>query len=166
VSRRAPTSGPARAPALPFIRAMRPADLTQVLAIESATAPVPWSRAMMAAELDRIDGISLVAARGRDVDGYVFVALYAEIWHILNVCVREQQRNRGLGRRLMSEVFVRGDERAHLGYTLEVRVSNWAAIHLYESLGFADQGVRPGYYSDNKEDARIMWRAGPTEHAA
>jgi ribosomal-protein-alanine N-acetyltransferase len=48
------------------------------------------------------------------------------------------------------------DERR--GYTLEVRVSNEGAIRLYEQLGFSSRGIRRGYYTDNREDALIMWR--------
>ena len=48
------------------------------------------------------------------------------------------------------------DERR--GYTLEVRVSNEGAIKLYEAMGFVARGVRRGYYTDNREDALIMWR--------
>ena len=51
----------------------------------------------------------------------------------------------------------------HRRYTLEVRVSNESAIRLYRSRGFTDAGVRPRYYSDNREDALIMWRADPRE---
>ena len=47
---------------------------------------------------------------------------------------------------------------AERGYTLEVRVSNDAAVNLYSSLGFVETGVRRGYYTDNREDALIMWR--------
>ena len=47
---------------------------------------------------------------------------------------------------------------AERGYTLEVRVSNTAAIRLYERFGFISRGVRRGYYTDNREDAVIMWR--------
>jgi ribosomal-protein-alanine N-acetyltransferase len=50
----------------------------------------------------------------------------------------------------------RDDERR--GYTLEVRVSNEDAIGLYEKLGFESRGIRRGYYTDNREDALIMWR--------
>ena len=47
---------------------------------------------------------------------------------------------------------------AQRGYTLEVRVSNVGAIALYEQFGFRTKGVRRGYYTDNREDALIMWR--------
>jgi ribosomal-protein-alanine N-acetyltransferase len=54
-----------------------------------------------------------------------------------------------------------GDRREHAGFTLEVRVSNDRAIRLYRRLGFVTHGVRPRYYSDNGEDALIMWRLPP-----
>jgi len=63
----------------------------------------------------------------------------------------------------LGELFRRGDGHAHRGFTLEVRVSNAQAINLYKKLGFEDYGVRPGYYSDNREDALIMWRSGEPE---
>jgi [ribosomal protein S18]-alanine N-acetyltransferase len=52
------------------------------------------------------------------------------------------------------------------GYTLEVRVSNEAAIKLYEALGFRPRGIRRGYYTDNREDALIMWRDPVREPAS
>lgn len=143
------------------VRPMREGDLRQVVAIEAATAAVPWPRAMFAAELGRHGTIDLVAVRGADVLGYIMVSRYADVWHILNVCVREDERGRGIGGRLLDDLFARADEAPHLGFTLEVRVSNAPAIHLYETRGFAAYGVRPGYYSDNGEDAVIMWRGEP-----
>jgi ribosomal-protein-alanine N-acetyltransferase len=81
-------------------------------------------------------------------------------WHVLNVTVHPRRRGRGVGRLLMEELFRRTERRPHADYTLEVRVSNDPAIRLYRSLGFADRGVRPRYYTDNGEDALIMWRRG------
>jgi ribosomal-protein-alanine N-acetyltransferase len=49
-------------------------------------------------------------------------------------------------------------------YTLEVRVSNAAAIHLYEKLGFESVGIRPNFYTKPKEDALIMWKNSPIAH--
>ena len=71
---------------------------------------------------------------------------------------RPGDRRRGIARTLLDQLFEQtaGDERR--GYTLEVRVSNDGAIKLYEALGFRARGVRRGYYTDNREDALIMWR--------
>lgn len=142
------------------VRSMRVADVPQVLAIEEATAATPWTRQMFLSELGRPGTIDLVAARAGEVLGYILVSRYADVWHILNVCVRADQRNQGLGGRLLDAVFARADGKPHLGFTLEVRVSNDPAIHLYERKGFIRHGVRPRYYSDNHEDALIMWRHG------
>ena len=145
------------------IREMRPRDVPQVVAIENATSTTPWTRAMFMSELGRPGTLDLVADRGGDVLAYVMVSRYADVWHILNLCVRESQRGRGLGGRMLDELFVRADRRAHLGFTLEVRVSNATAIRLYRRKGFLEHGVRPAYYSDNGEDAIIMWRDGGPE---
>jgi [ribosomal protein S18]-alanine N-acetyltransferase len=77
---------------------------------------------------------------------------------VMNVAVDPDRRRRGIATTLLERLFelTRDDERR--GYTLEVRISNEDAIHLYEKLGFEPRGIRRGYYTDNKEDALIMWR--------
>jgi [ribosomal protein S18]-alanine N-acetyltransferase len=81
-----------------------------------------------------------------------------DAWHVMNVAVDPVHRRRGVAHTLLDRLFevTAGDERR--GYTLEVRVSNVGAIKLYETLGFKARGVRRGYYTDNREDALIMWR--------
>ena len=76
----------------------------------------------------------------------------------MNVAVDPDRHRRGIATALLRRLFelTRDDERR--GYTLEVRVSNIGAIHLYEQLGFEARGIRRGYYTDNREDALIMWR--------
>ena len=77
--------------------------------------------------------------------------------HDLGAVDPEHQR-RGVATRMLQHLFdlTRDDERR--GYTLEVRVSNSHAIALYERLGFQARGIRRGYYTDNREDALIMWK--------
>ena len=84
----------------------------------------------------------------------------------MNLAVRDSHRRHGVATRLMERLFeiTSGDGRR--GYTLEVRVSNEAAIKLYESLGFRPRGIRRGYYTDNREDALIMWRDPVREPAS
>lgn len=148
------------APAVPAvrIREMRHGDVPQVVAIEQASSATPWTRAMFVSEIGRPNTLDLVAVRSDEILGYCMTSRYADVWHILNLCVRSGERGQGLGGRLMDELFVRGDRKANLGYTLEVRVSNAPAIRLYRNKGFLEHGIRPGYYSDNGEDALIMWR--------
>ena len=141
------------------IRPMRRGDLEAgVLDIERETYPIPWSRRMIEGELARPGGICLVAEHGGAVVGYILVARQVDVWHILNVTVHPLHRGRRIGEALVAAVFRVADRRDHAGYTLEVRVSNVRAIRLYRRLGFVSHGVRPRYYSDNGEDALIMWR--------
>lgn len=146
------------------VRPMRARDVPQVLAIEQATAATPWPRHMLMAELGRPGTIDLVTVEGAaEIAGYVLASRYADVWHVLNVAVRPDRRRMGYARRMMVELFQRAGEKSHMGFTLEVRVSNQAAIRLYQGLGFLDHGVRREYYSDNREDALVMWRSGVPE---
>ena len=76
----------------------------------------------------------------------------------MNVAVDPDHQRRGIATRLLERLFELTTDDERRGYTLEVRVSNADAIDLYEQLGFERQGVRRGYYTDNREDALIMWR--------
>lgn len=147
----------------PRIRNMVVRDVPQVLEIERASYPTPWSRELFMDELGRPSTECMVVAAKDEIHGYLIAGRYAEVWHVLNVCTREKRRGSGVATILLGELFRRGDGHAHRGFTLEVRVSNAQAINLYKKLGFEDYGVRPGYYSDNREDALIMWRSGEPE---
>jgi [ribosomal protein S18]-alanine N-acetyltransferase len=141
------------------VRSMRRADIDGgMMAIERESYPVPWSRRLIEAELVRPDGICLVAALDDEIVGYILVALQVDVWHILNVTVHPLHRGRRIGDALVRAAMTVGDRRTHAGFTLEVRVSNERAIRLYERLHFVSHGVRPRYYSDNGEDALIMWK--------
>jgi ribosomal-protein-alanine N-acetyltransferase len=76
----------------------------------------------------------------------------------MNVAVATEFRRRGIATTLLQRVFEVTANDPQRGYTLEVRVSNVEAIRLYERLGFEPRGIRRGYYTDNREDALIMWR--------
>ncbi len=140
-------------------------DLPSIVAIESASNPVPWSRQLLANELSRPEGAVLVATEDHQVVGYIAVAGQADCWHVLNVAVAPGCRGRGVGAALVDGAITTLHGRPHRRYTLEVRVSNEPAIRLYRSRGFTDAGVRPRYYSDNREDALVMWRDDPVEPA-
>jgi ribosomal-protein-alanine N-acetyltransferase len=113
---------------------------------------------MFASELAKPTSICLGAFEGRDLVGYVINSRYVDAWHVMNVAVAPEHQRRGVATALLERLFelTRDDERR--GYTLEVRVSNEDAIGLYEKLGFESRGIRRGYYTDNREDALIMWR--------
>ena len=142
----------------PVVRRAGADDIPAMLRIEQRSNPVPWSRQLFAKELERREGATIVATDGDEVLGFLACAGQGDSWHILNVTVDPDHRRRGLGGMLVDGIISLLDGRPYDRYTLEVRVSNDAAIRLYRDRGFVDSGVRPRYYSDNREDALIMWR--------
>ncbi len=142
----------------PVVRRAGADDIPAMLRIEQRSNPVPWSRQLFAKELERREGATIVATDGDEVVGFLACAGQGDAWHILNVTVDPDHRRRGLGGMLVDGIISLLDGRPYDRYTLEVRVSNDAAIRLYRGRGFVDSGVRPRYYSDNREDALIMWR--------
>ena len=142
------------------IRRLSLPDLDPIVAIENAVYPTPWSRSMFAGELAKPSSVSLGAfdAEAGGLVAYLIVSRYVDAWHIMNVAVHPECRRQGVASRLLDELFelTAGDPRR--GYTLEVRVSNATAIALYERFGFEPSGIRRGYYTDNREDALIMWK--------
>jgi len=138
------------------------ADLREIEEIERRSYRTPWSRSMFAGELAKPSSICLGAfeldgEEGR-LAGYLIVSRYVDAWHVMNVAVDPDHRGRGIATMLLERLFALTADDTHRGYTLEVRVSNATAIGLYERLGFEGRGVRRGYYTDNREDALIMWK--------
>jgi len=140
------------------IRRLSLAELDAIEAIEKRAYATPWSRSMFASELGKRSSVCLGAFAEERLIGYVVNARYVDAWHVMNVAVDPDFRRRGVATRLLERLFELTADDERRGYTLEVRVSNLDAIALYERLGFVSQGVRPGYYTDNREDALIMWR--------
>ena len=150
------------------LRKLKLRDLGAIEEIERASYPTPWSRSMFAGELAKPSSICLGAVDGEqdELVGYLIISRYVDAWHVMNIAVAPAYRRKGIARALMERLFEVTERDARRGYTLEVRVSNDAAISLYEALGFRARGIRRGYYTDNREDALIMWRdplPGPSE---
>ena len=141
------------------VRRLTLGDLNAIERIEQRVYATPWSRSMFAGELAKPASLSLgaLAEDGRLI-GYLIVSRYVDAWHIMNIAVDIDRRRAGVGSTLLETLFelTAGDSRR--GYTLEVRVSNRTAISLYERFGFEASGIRRGYYTDNREDAVIMWK--------
>ena len=150
-------------------RKLKLRDLNAIEEIERSAYPTPWSRSMFASELAKPSSLCLGAfeAGTEKLIGYLIISRYVDAWHVMNVAVAPERRREGIASALLRQLLdqTRGD--AKRGYTLEVRVSNVGAISLYERFGFRPKGVRRGYYTDNREDALIMWRdADPAEQEA
>lgn len=143
------------------LRRLTLADLGAIEKIERLSYPTPWSRSMFAGELSKPSSFCFGAFDSEQDDrlaGYLIVSRYVDAWHVMNIAVDEPHRRRGIARRLLDELFATTNGDAMRGYTLEVRVSNQSAIKLYEQAGFRISGVRRGYYTDNREDAYVMWK--------
>lgn len=149
-------------------RKLKLRDLAAIEEIERTSYPTPWSRSMFAGELAKPSSICLgaIEAEGEELVGYLIISRYVDAWHVMNIAVAPEYRRRGIARNLMERLFEVTARDARRGYTLEVRVSNEAAIRLYEELGFKTRGIRRGYYTDNREDALIMWKDPVREPAS
>ncbi len=141
-----------------IIRQMEEADLSQVCAIEEETFSMPWSRKSFQETISYYHTLFLVAELEGKIAGYAGCYQSLEEAEITNIAVKRELRGQGIGRKLLMELMRLGKERGAFAYTLEVRVSNQAAIHLYESLGFISFGIRKNFYERPREDAMIMWR--------
>jgi ribosomal-protein-alanine N-acetyltransferase len=142
------------------LRRLSLADLGPIEKIERRSYPTPWSRSMFAGELAKPSShcVGAFDMERRSLVAYLIVSRYVDAWHIMNLAVDEPYRGRGVARWLLDDLFAATTDDAMRGYTLEVRVSNARAIHLYEAAGFRTTGVRRGYYTDNREDAYVMWK--------
>ena len=141
------------------LRRLELADLDAIERIERASYPTPWSRSMFVSELAKPSSLSIAAVTPAELlVGYLVLARYVDEWHVMNVAVDSGHRRIGVASAMLGRLFEVTRDDAERGYTLEVRVSNLGAIGLYESFGFTSRGVRPGYYTDNRENALIMWK--------
>jgi ribosomal-protein-alanine N-acetyltransferase len=137
---------------------MRRRHLRGVLRIEHQVYPRPWSIGLFMSELGFGSSRVYLAARiGPTVVGYGGLMLVAEDGHITTLAVEPDWHRHRVGTRLLHTLAQTAIERGAKNLTLEVRVSNEAAQHLYRSFGFAPAGIRKGYYVETNEDALIMW---------
>ena len=133
--------------------------LDEIAALERICFPDPWSRNMLAEELDNALSAFLVAldAGGR-VAGYAGLQVVLDEGNILNIAIRPDCRRKGIAKKLL-KVFLDFAQGNHLSFlTLEVRASNYPAIALYGAHGFRGVGRRKNYYEHPREDAIIMTR--------
>jgi [ribosomal protein S18]-alanine N-acetyltransferase len=138
------------------LAAMTEMYLEQVLAIETHSFSRPWSRQHFLDELASPHAASLVALSNNEVvAGFICYRIILDEAEILDVAVAQTWRRNGLGAVLVREALALCQQRGVVSVGLEVRVSNLAAIRLYQQQGFAEHGRRRNYY-ENGEDALLM----------
>ena len=144
------------------IRPMMEMDLPDVAAIELKSYAFPWSENIFRDCL-RVGYTCRAIDLDGQIIGYGVMSLGAGEAHILNLCVREEFRIVGFGRRLLEHMLERAAAAGISEAFLEVRPSNLAAIRLYHRLGFEQIGIRRGYYQapDGREDAIVLKRELP-----
>lgn len=140
------------------IREMNVADIEQVLVVEHASFTIPWTKDAFLNEL-LVNALStyIVAECAGEIAGYFGFWQVVDEAHITNIAVLPKYRGHKIGDQLLREGIRLAREQGIVSATLEVRTSNTVAQSLYAKYGFEAAGVRKGYYTDNNEDAIIMW---------
>lgn len=142
-----------------LVRKMEEKDLDRIMEIEQDCFTTPWSREAFLLEITKNELARYIVA---ETDG--IVAGYGGIWmivgegHITNIGVESKYRRLGVGNKILEGLIEASRDTEVMSMTLEVRESNIAAQNLYKKYGFVDYGKRPNYYSDDNEDAIIMWK--------
>ena len=140
------------------IRPMKKEDVEVISRLEEETFSMPWSRDAFLEMITKEDADYYVAEKNGQVIGGCGVLMAAGEGNITNVVIDKKERNKGIGTKMLQYLIEDGYKKGLQAYTLEVRVSNTAAIHVYEKLGFFSEGIRPNFYEKPAEDAMIMWK--------
>lgn len=139
-------------------RRMKTDDIEQVLNVEKQSFTLPWSREAFFNELTRNQyAVYLVIEDEGRIVGYCGTWIVIDESHITNIAILPEYRGQKLGEALLRKMIEISISMGVVRMTLEVRVSNHVAISLYEKLGFQKGGIRKNYYTDNHEDAYVMW---------
>ncbi|SDI37019.1 ribosomal protein S18-alanine N-acetyltransferase [Alteribacillus bidgolensis] len=142
----------------PTIRFMEEKDLEGVLRVEHNAFQIPWTRYAFVNELTNNQFAHyLVAEWEEEIIGYCGVWIIIDEAHITNIAVHSSYRGRKIGETLLINALEMAFTYGAKTMSLEVRVSNMAAQSLYKKLGFQAGGIRKSYYTDNYEDALVMW---------
>ncbi|WP_433945662.1 ribosomal protein S18-alanine N-acetyltransferase [Paenibacillus sp. SN-8-1] len=139
-------------------RPMTLEDIPDVMVIEHESFTLPWTENAFRSEMtqNHFAKYIIMEKDGAPI-GYAGMWTVVDEAHVTNIAVRTAYRGQHLGERLMREMMLLAGRIGMTKMTLEARVSNTVAQSLYGKLGFRPVGLRKGYYSDNQEDALIMW---------
>ncbi|MGL5693615.1 MAG: ribosomal protein S18-alanine N-acetyltransferase [Peptostreptococcaceae bacterium] len=140
-----------------IIEEMKAEDIDGVFEVEKNCFEDYWSKDAFKKELTNNLAKYLVAKKDGKVVGYVGTWFVVDEGHITNVAVHEDYRGQKIGDQLIKELVQVCKNNKIVAMTLEVRASNRVAQGLYRKYGFKMAGIRKEYYSNNKEDAIIMW---------
>ena len=137
---------------------MEKKHIAKVAELESECFSEPWSEEGLSAELTKSEARFFVCENEGELAGYMGMHIILDECYITNVAVFPQLRRKGIGEALVSHCVKKAAEEGCSFISLEVRVSNSAAIALYEKLGFERVGERKNFYSRPTENGLIMTR--------
>ena len=140
------------------IRPLEEQDVKAVSEIEGRSFSMPWKEADFLEMVKADYAYYYVAEENGVILGYCGLRNMAGEGEIMNVAVDAPFRRKGIARLLLEHTLEEAPKHGIGDCTLEVRVSNAPAIHLYEKFGFQWEGIRPNFYEKPKENAMIMWR--------
>lgn len=133
-------------------------DIPSVVNIETEAFATPWTEEIFEHEMTGNNYAHyIVATCEEEVIGHCGMWIVLDECHITNIAVLKKFRGNGIGEQLLRESIELCRELAVQTMTLEVRVSNEVAQNMYRKLGFQDGGIRKKYYTDDREDALVMW---------
>ncbi|MCW8929120.1 MAG: ribosomal protein S18-alanine N-acetyltransferase [Gammaproteobacteria bacterium] len=140
-----------------FVRKMTEFDLEPVMAIENEAYDFPWTTGIMSDCL-RVGYQCFVYELDDEIRGYLIFSTVLDEVHLLNICIDPYYQNKGYGHSLLKWLMNHVRDLGSKTLYLEVRASNYVAIHLYETMGFNELGVRSNYYpaKNGKEDAQLF----------
>lgn len=136
---------------------MKEEDIDEILDISSLSFHISWSKDSYIQELSNPIAKYFVAKLNDKVVGFAGTWIILDESHITNIAIHPNCRKQGIASKLLNELLCYCRKKGCKAFTLEVRSSNDAAKALYGKYNFKQDGVRKGYYEDNKEDAIIMW---------
>jgi [ribosomal protein S18]-alanine N-acetyltransferase len=139
-------------------RLAKASDIDDILGIEQASFAVPWSKEAFYREIvqNQFAYYLLIEDHFQPI-GYCGIWIVMDEAHVTNIAILPSYRGRKLGEELMKQAIKLAKRYGAVSMTLEARVSNHVAQNLYTKLGFQPGGIRKNYYSDNGEDALVMW---------
>jgi len=140
------------------IRKMKYSDINHVMEVEKSSFTSPWTKEIFYQEIEKNSYAHyFVVESNEQVIGYAGMWIVVDDAQITNIAIKPDYRGFRIGERLFQHIYQHAIQNGVKRLSLEVRASNYVAQRLYRKFGLVPGGVRKNYYTDNQEDAIIMW---------
>ena len=140
------------------IRKMKYSDINHVMEVEKSSFTSPWTKEIFYQEIEKNSHAHyFVVESNEQVIGYAGMWIVVDDAQITNIAIKPDYRGFRIGERLFQHIYQHAIQNGVKRLSLEVRASNYVAQRLYRKFGLVPGGIRKNYYTDNQEDAIIMW---------